>query len=256
MGLATMQFYSDAIGKHTSYNVIVPEVGEGPFPVLVQLHGLTDDHQCWVQRSNIVRHASTYPMVIVFPDGGTHFYSNWRDGGRIGKGGYEDLIVTDIPNHLRRHFNVTDGPWAIGGLSMGGYGSLKLGLKHPDLFASIWAHSSKVEASGTGLDLSLLVDPDDADIFEHAKRLLGRERTPVLSFDCGTGDEGLIDENRRLHAQLEEIGLAHHYAEHPGGHEWDYWDLHVREALAQHGRVLGAEPIEPNRSWDEGPIGE
>jgi enterochelin esterase-like enzyme len=83
-----------------------------------------------------------------------------------------------------------------------------------------------------------------------------RPQKPVLSFDCGTEDEGLIDENRRLHAQLDGIGLEHHYAEHPGGHEWDYWDLHVREALAQHGRVLGADPIVPQRSWDEGPIGE
>lgn len=256
MGLATMQFYSNAIGKHTSYNVIVPEVGEGPFPVLIQLHGLTDDYQAWVQRSNIIRHAAEYPMVIVFPDGGTHFYSNWQDGGRIGKGGYEDLIVTDIRNHVRRHFNVTDGPWAIGGLSMGGYGSLKLGMKHPDLFASIWSHSAKVESTGTGLDLSLLVDPADAEIIEHARRLLGRERRPVLSFDCGTEDEGLIDENRRLHAQLEEIGLEHHYAEHPGGHEWDYWDLHVREALEQHARVLGIERTSPQWSREQGPIGE
>jgi putative tributyrin esterase len=219
MGLATMQFYSNAIGKHTSYNVIVPEVGEGPFPVLFQLHGLTDDYQCWVQRSNIIRHAAEYPLVIAFPDGGTHFYTNWRDGGRIGKGGYEDLIVTDISNHLKRHFHVTDGPWAIGGLSMGGYGSLKLGMKHPDRFASIWAHSSKIETSGTGIDLSLIADPGDADIVTHARRLLEREQKPVISFDCGVDDEGIIDENRRLHTKLDEMGLEHHYAEHAGGHD-------------------------------------
>ena len=160
------------------------------------------------------------------------------------------------PNHLRRHFNVTDGPWGIGGLSMGGYGSLKLGMKHPDLFASIWAHSSKVTTDGVGIDPGMLADAEDIHILPHARRLLERDERPVLSFDCGVSDEGIIDENRWLHTELEKMGLEHHYAEHPGGHEWDYWDLHVQEALAQHARVLGAERITPDRTRDEGPIGE
>lgn len=49
----------------------------------------------------------------------------------------------------------------------------------------------------------------------------------------------VMEENRWFHAELDRLGLEHLYAEHSGGHEWDYWDLHVREALEQHARVMG-----------------
>ena len=241
MSVASIQFFSDALGKWATYHVILPIEGEGPFPVLFQLHGLTDDGNAWVQRANLARHAASYPFLIVLPDGGTHCYLNWKAAGRLGRANYEDLIIRDISNHVRRHFTVTDGPWAIGGLSMGGYGAMHLGLRYPERFASIWAHSSKIEWHDSELDFSLLAEPDAVDLLPFAERLVGRADRPVLCFDCGVDDE-LIEENRALHAQLDEIGLEHLYAEHPGAHDWDYWDVHVREALRQHADVLGVAP--------------
>lgn len=238
MTLARVEFFSDALGCHTDYNVLLPDAGEGPFPVLFQLHGLTDDRNSWLERSNIIRHAAGMPLVIVFPDGGTSAYLNWKDAGRLGRQNYEDLIIDDIPAHLRRHFRVTDGPWAIGGLSMGGYGAMRLGLKYRDRFASIWSHSSKLIWGDDLLEGSMLKAPEDVDVFPIAGEVKARGNAPVISFDCGTEDE-LIDENRAFHEHLQAIGLDHHYAEHEGGHTWDYWDEHVREALAQHARVLG-----------------
>jgi putative tributyrin esterase len=238
MGVAQVQLFSNALGKWTSYNVILPDEGDGPFPVVFQLHGLSDDHNAWLQRSNIVRHAAQYPFIIAFPDGGTHFYTNWKSSGRLGKVNYEDLIVTDITAHLKRTFNVTDGPWAIGGLSMGGYGAMKLGLKYAERFASIWSHSSAFDMRDRDFDYSLIQDPDDIHLVPHAERVSRMERPPVISFDCGTEDE-LLDENRWFHTELDRLGLEHNYKEHPGAHTWDYWDMHVREALEQHARVLG-----------------
>lgn len=222
MGTATIQFHSEALGKSTSYNVILPEYGEGPFPVLLQLHGLTDDCHSWIQRSNIVRHAADYPIVIVLPDGGTSAYLNWNDAGRLGRQSYEDLIVTDITNHVKRHLHVTDGPWAIGGLSMGGYGALRLGLKYHERFASIWAHSSKIDWRNSEMNFSMLASPDDVDLEILASAVQSLERQPVISFDCGV-DDYLIEENRAFHAHLEKIGLEHHYAEHPGEHDCSWW---------------------------------
>lgn len=239
MSLARVEFYSPAIGQQYTYSLYLPDVGEGPFPVLLQLHGLSDSHATWINHSNIARHAAKYPMVIAFPDGGTGCYLNWPSHDRIGKRLYEDLIVTDITDHLKRHFNVTDGPWAIGGLSMGGYGSMRIGLKYSDRFASIWSHSSKFEwdelmASG------IFPDPDDLSVHRHAERVSRSDTKPVITFDCGTEDE-LLEESRRFHQCLNSLGLEHTYREHPGGHEWDYWDHHVQEALAQQARVLGLD---------------
>jgi S-formylglutathione hydrolase FrmB len=240
MTVANVRFFSDALGKWTRYNVILPDEGEGPFPVLVQLHGLTDDCDAWIERSNLVRHVADMPLVVVLPDGGTSAYLNWKASDRLNKHRYEDLIVTDIPAHLKRHFNVTDGPWAIGGLSMGGYGAVRLGLKYPDRFASIYAHSSafRIDEALRSLDEALVENVGDADVYVHAAALAERNQRPVIAFDCGVGDR-LIDHNRRFHEHLQSLNIDHHYAEFEGGHEWDYWDLHVREALAQHANVLG-----------------
>ncbi len=242
MSTATINFRSAALGKRATYNVILPEEGEGPFPVLLQLHGLSDDCHAWIQRSNLARYAECYPFVIVLPDGGTSAYLNWKHAGRLGRQNYEDLIVTDISDHVRRLFNVTDGPWAIGGLSMGGWGAMWFGLKYPDRFASIWSHSSKLDWSNSQLDFSMLAEPEDVDILPYTDKVARLDRKPVISFDCGVDDQ-LIEENREFHGYLDKIGLEHHYAEHPGAHTWDYWDEHVQEALAQHAQVLGVQPV-------------
>lgn len=243
MSLATIEFMSPAMGQHVSYSVILPRVGEGPYPVLFQLHGLSDSHSGWVTRSNLLRHSADYPVMIVMPDSGTGAYLDWIGHERIGKRNYESLIITDITNHLKSMFNVTDGPWAIGGLSMGGYGAMRLGLKYPDRFASIWSHSSKFEWEGM-VESSAFADPADTDVRYHAKKLVGAANKPIITFDCGTEDY-LLDENRRFDAYLTEIGLEHSYSEHPGAHEWDYWDTHVQSALEQHAQALGIEKILP-----------
>ena len=244
MSLARIEFYSQAMGQQVTYSLALPDVGEGPFPVLFQLHGLTDSHATWINHSNIARHAAGLALAIAFPDGGTGAYLNWASHQRIGKRLYEDLIVTDITNHLKRHFNVTDGPWAIGGLSMGGYGAMRIGLKHADTFASIWSHSSKFEWDGF-VESGQFPDRDDLDVRHHARALLSNDRKPVITFDCGTEDQ-LLEESRRFHQYLTGIGIEHTYNEHPGGHEWDYWDRHVQAALEQHAQVLGLQRITAN----------
>jgi len=244
MAIARVQFHSEALGKQTQYNVILPYEGDGPFPVLVQLHGLSDDCEAWIERSNLVRHVEHMPLVVVLPDGGTSAYLNWKHAGRLGRQNYEDLIINDIAAHVRRQFNVTSGPWAIGGLSMGGWGSMWIGLRHPDTFSSIWSHSGKYNWRNSELDVAMLENPDDIDLHRVAETVARLDQRPVMSFDCGV-DDNLVEESRALHAHMDRIGLRHTYREHPGGHTWDYWDEHVVEALAQHARVLGIGEVAP-----------
>ncbi len=213
MAVATVQFRSEAMGRQVSYNVILPEGSEGPYPVLIQLHGLGDDHHSWIHRSNLARHVADLGLAVVLPDGASSGYLNWKAAGRLYRQRYEDLIMTDITAHVKRHFHVTDGPWAIGGLSMGGQGALRIGMKHSDQFASIWAHS----AGGLHPDpdwLALLDDPEDASSFVQTDRLKARvdagASLPSISFDCGV-DDFTLDGNRDLHAHMEQIGLSHTY---------------------------------------------
>ena len=58
---------------------------------------------------------------------------------------------------------------------------------------------------------------------------------PRLYFDCGTEDD-LLEPNRALHRELEKMAVPHDYREFPGGHDWDYWNRHIRDALGFHFR--------------------
>ncbi len=117
---------------------------------------------------------------------------------------------------------------------------MRLGLKSPERFASVYAHSAafRVDEVMEPLDPALIADVEDVSVYRHAKAVAKRGSHPVISFDCGTGDD-LLEHNRRFHEHLQELNIEHHYAEFDGGHDWDYWDNHVRDALAQHARVLG-----------------
>jgi len=172
VSVASVRFESESFGRWVDYQILLPDSGDGPFPVVIQLHGLGDDHRSWIDRTNIVRYADEYPIAIVFPDGGTSGYLNWKEAGRIHRQAWETLMVKDIPDHLRRHFHVTTGPWGIGGLSMGGYGAMRIGLKYPAQFASIWAHSS-------AFHIDQHLDSDLIDSRAHRRRQRASACTPA-----------------------------------------------------------------------------
>lgn len=72
MSIAAVQFRSEVMNKRVTYNAILPDSGKGPFPVLmIQLHGLSDDSNSWIQNSNLARHVANPPLVVILPDGGT-----------------------------------------------------------------------------------------------------------------------------------------------------------------------------------------
>lgn len=242
MALGELQFYSRALRRAVSFAFHVPDPvpgRSGPFPALLQLHGASDNHTSWVTRSKLPTYLDPLPLVVVMPDGALSSWSNWRL--RDPSQRYEDFIMEDLIPACEHFFPIRPGTWAIGGLSMGGYGSLRLGLKYPERFASIYAHSSVFWGRDRAHQLMAnLTDEEraDADIYTHAARVVDGTRRPVLGLDCGTED-GLLDQNRAFHTYLETAGYAHEYREFPGGHTWEYWDEHVQHALRRHMAVFG-----------------
>ena len=181
----------------------------------------------------------------MLPDGANNWWANFGRALR-----YEEMVVADLHAHVEATFPVRrNSPWAIGGLSMGGFGALRIGLKHPQRYCSIFAHSSRIPHQA---DEFVWSDARWSESFQRELRndldcfRLAEEIDPAvlprLSFDCGTADF-LLEDNRRFHAFLEEKGVRHDYAEYPGAHTWDYWDRHVQTALKQHCEALGIEPV-------------
>lgn len=236
MATVTVQFMSEALWREVTYTALLPDsaaVGPGPYPVLLQLHGGNQSHTSWLRFSRLAQHAADLPMIVVLPDGAQTRWAN----GRTPFEAYEDFLVDELPRHLRQSFHASEWPWAIGGNSMGGFGAARLGLKYPERFCSVWAHSGGFPTADTlAPHWYWAGDPRDLDCYALVERL-DAATMPQLSFDCGLEDH-LLDGNRRFHAFLEERGVPHRYIEHPGQHDWAYWDAHLPEALAQHRDVF------------------
>ncbi len=130
---------------------------------------------------------------------------------------------------------------------MGGYGALRMALGRPDLYASANSHSGALlcgSGTKTSLDQKEMIrifgrSPRGSahDLLALARKARKSGTAPKIRIDCGTEDF-LIEHNRKYHAELAKLGIAHEYAEYPGMHNWDYWDLHVREAIDFHCRNL------------------
>jgi S-formylglutathione hydrolase FrmB len=133
-------------------------------------------------------------------------------------------------------------PLLVAGLSMGGFGALRLAGKYPDRVAAAAALSAVTDAtqfdalieetragwSATAADRSVLaaLSADNAPL-------------PALRIDCGL-DDPYLEANRELHRELQRAGIAHRYAESPGGHDWDYWSVTLEHTLRFFGEALHA----------------
>lgn len=251
MALCDVHWTSRVLDKKVGAYVILPDVGSPPFPVYYLLHGLSDDYTAWVRRSRIEWYVRELPLIVVMPDGYRGFYTDNHEGPA-----YAKYIGEELVTFVERHFPADPRREArcIGGLSMGGYGALRLALGYPDRYASANSHSGALmHGSMTAprpdgpmgvTEFRHIFGPDprgsDHDLLHLATRAAAGEpaRLPRLLIDCGT-DDHLLDNNRAVRRELRRLGIPHEYREHPGAHTWDYWDCYVRDALDFHANVLG-----------------
>ncbi len=162
----------------------------------------------------------------------------WGDGSgylRHADADYARWIVEEVPAVAAIvEPNTAHAPRFICGLSMGGYGALRLGALHPDRFAAISAHSSITEPAQMQGFVEERVEQfdlaEDRPLQVLACMKMNAHRLPPLRFDCGK-DDPLIGHNRHLHAELDRAQIKHTYQEFPGGHEWPYWHEHLADSL-------------------------
>jgi S-formylglutathione hydrolase FrmB len=216
--------------------VFVPPKIQRDTPVVILLHGVYGSAWSWPLKTGIHINElnAENPFVLAFPSDGL-----WGDGsGYLPHDGYnfEKWIAEDVPEILISEIeNVSDkSPFFISGLSMGGFGALKIGAKYHQRFKAFSGHSSITHIE----QMQLFVEEDmkhfqqtenvDEDVFETIRKY--KDRIGPFRFDCGA-DDLLIDYNKKLHAQLSAEEIAHQYEEFEGRHEWAYWTEHVKKSL-------------------------
>jgi S-formylglutathione hydrolase FrmB len=241
-------FDSPALGRSMHYRVLLPanyDTSLLRYPVLYLLHGLGGNYTDWTTRSNVAEYSRSLPLIIVMPDGENGWYTNAADGSAR----FEDYILTDLQADVVKKFRTINSRYgrAIAGLSMGGYGALKLALKRPATFSVAASFSGAFSATRQG-ELERLIGGAEADrlqkIFGPAGSQARRENdvftlaaalkpagAPYIHIDCGIADNSLIDANRELVAAIHKTGAAYEYHEVAGAHSWDYWDRRIREFL-------------------------
>ena len=260
----TIQFQSKLVNTTLSYNVILPPdyrtSSATRYPVLYLLHGFGGHYSDWVTRTNVADYAAQYRLIVVTPEGNNGWYT---DSASTATDKYESYILKELIPDVQKRFRTIESRYGrgIAGLSMGGYGALKFGLKSPGTFVFAGSLSGALAVpSWTEDDYQNLKSIRDSafsafgplgsearkanDIFEIVRSLSSARvaSLPYVYLDCGTEDI-LVADNNRFAALLREKKIAHEFRELPGDHSWPYWNQQVQEVLRIAAGKLRAEKL-------------
>jgi putative tributyrin esterase len=247
------KFDSRMMARQMPYRVIFPTdydaAAAKSYPALYLLHGLTGHYNNWTDRTKIAEYASRYGLFVIMPEGNDGWYS---DSATVANDKYETYFIEEFIPAMDRKFRTIsrrDGRM-IAGLSMGGYGSLKFGLKYPDKFVLVGSFSGALGAAswtektlGTGWkaltdSIVSVYGPEGSrtraenDIYKIVREMTPEKvaALPYIYLDCGTEDF-LIQQNRDFNLLLAEKKIPHEYRELPGKHDWVFWEAQVQEFL-------------------------
>lgn len=287
-------FFAPSLGVEKHFMVYLPPSYETKptrrYPVAYYLHGLSGGETDWLSRAAIDAVADSLiaaglpEMIIVMPDGDDSWYDDIADPmsyatcldsirsesaerGCVKSARYDTYIARDLVGYVDAHYRTrADAAHrAIGGLSMGGYGAIKLALQFPGEFAAAASHSGvlsprligpnpftlppryaatadtllRLKLPGPtvlGRDLGRWLDNDPAIL---AARLQSSGRPiPAIYMDVGSSDP-FLHENQAFDFELRRLGIAHEYHEYPGTHNWRFWSTHVPQSLAWMMGIIG-----------------
>jgi putative tributyrin esterase len=248
-GLRHVTVKSQALRGRGDITIWSP-AGATPVGLVLLLHGVYSSHWCWAFRGGAHRTAARMvaagelpPVVVAMPSDGLRGDGSGyvRHGDAID---FEQWIVREVPAAVREAAPALapDAPRFIAGLSMGGFGALRIGAEHAGLFQGISGHSSITHISLMAQFIeedhaSFGSADEDASVLDAI--VAAGDAIPPLRFDCGVSDQ-LIEENRALHRALLDRGIPHTYEEFPGTHEWAYWEAHVADTFRFFARILAS----------------
>jgi putative tributyrin esterase len=248
----TVQFTSRLTARAMPYDVVLPP-GYGlvtsrgtRYPVLYLLHGWGGHHDAWLKYSDLKQYAAEHRLIIVTPEGENGWYT---DGAGGSNERFESYFLEElIPDVDRRFRTITERRGrGLAGLSMGGYGSMKFALKHPELFAFAASTSGALDAASRTDEATIMQtfgEPGSRVRTENDLPRLAREfpeerkdLLPFLYLDCGEKDPWFAA-NRDFAGILFERKLAYEYRQVPGDHVWPYWNKQLREIMRAASGVL------------------
>lgn len=251
---------SQILGKPIRYTVYLPAdyaTSVRSYPVVYLLHGSRSDDTAWICYGEVhltvdelLAARTISPMILVMPDGGNSRYINNHDRSVC----YEDFFFQEFLPTIESTYRIKANRWFRGilGLSMGGYGALVYGLRHPEVFSNCVAFSPSIYTD------EMIVRMTDAEwaanrASAHGMGLIGYDRLTdhyksydpfrlaeaanpeslqnlQIYLDCG--DQDFRNEGVALfHIRLRQLKITHQYRVRSGSHTWTYWRSGLAPAL-------------------------
>lgn len=258
MAFLQVNFLSKALKRLVTFNALVPidaaelseqiEAPKGPLKALYLLHGYSGNYPDWVCGSKIRELSSKYNIAVFMPSGENSFYLDDIDKGEL----FGEFVGNELVEFTHKMFPLSDKreDTFIGGMSMGGYGAIRNGLKYYYNFSRIIALSSALiihKIAGTSVDFkdSIAVYRYYTRVFSDLNQLIGSDKDPEalilklkrenveipkIYMACGTEDL-LINENRSYHSFLVSENIDHTYVESHGIHDWNFWNEYIEKAI-------------------------
>lgn len=250
MALLEVDFKSRALKRSVEFNAVLPtERFRGPYPTLYLLHGLTDNRNGWLHNTRIRMWAESMGLAVVMPSGDNSFYMDVLvEDGALGD--YGAYVGDELVAVTREMFPLSDRreDTFIGGLSMGGFGACRNGLKYSEVFSKVAVLSGAlhfyeyprewVETTGNTVGEARNFGDIDGtrDSDRNPRWLIERikgdpTRTfPAFYVACGLQDH-LLKANRSIACALREAGADVTYEEGEGIHDWVFWDAYIQHVL-------------------------
>jgi putative tributyrin esterase len=253
MAFLQANIYSSVLGMEVLVNVVLPQqtekkIGKGSkkiakdVPVLYLLHGMQGNHSVWARRTSIERYASDLGMAVIMPSTDLGWYTDTAYDMA-----YWTFISEELPeicHELFPQLTKRREKTFAAGLSMGGYGAMKLGLRKPEKFAAV-ASLSGALAMAESMDNLLEIRPkaywegifgpldslkgSDNDLI-HLIQQIDAKKAPRFFVACGTED-ALDPANTYAVQQMEKHQLDVTFEQGPGGHDWVFWDHWIQRVL-------------------------
>lgn len=260
MALLQVNFMSKSLMREVPIMVVLPvdranlpgmseitESGNNPFKTLYLLHGMFGNYTDWVSETRIRRLAEERNLAIVMPSGENSFYLDQPDFGNF----YGEFIGKELVDITRKIFPLSTKreDTFIAGLSMGGYGAIRNGLKYHETFGYIAGLSSALilermldeSFQEIAYEKSCFGNPQEAILSDKNPKVLVKNikekmkedpsvHFPKMYMACGTEDD-LVSTNRDFRDFLMENNVDLTYEEGPGEHNWEFWDTYIEKVL-------------------------
>ncbi len=260
MAIIQVKFYSGCLRRTVPFIAVIPNdspmlPGRKPEPYLENLktlyllHGVFGNETDFLANTRVQELSEKYSVAVIMPAGNNSFYIDDEFGIEL----YGQYIGKELVDYTRRLFPLSTRreDTFIGGLSMGGYGAMRNGLKYAKTFSKICAFSGAfivldiIDTGGKPVidafsnyefqrktfgELTMLEnsDKDPRKLYLDLKE--SGASVPQIFMTEGSGDF-LLNVNHKLRDFFEEQNANFIYIEDEGEHDWDFWNKHLEEAF-------------------------